>query len=510
MNLLENWRKARKVGAKPADDLFACLPDAAFRMDKQKCLLEANTALLRVLGPIVPVRTGMPAKNIFRASSRDDFLAWTQHPQGEAELQLATLDDRAPSTFAPLLVISCDVAGDTVILKDVSQQSILVAQTQEAERLQALGALAGGIAHDFNNLLSVVIGAADQAVQLLDEKGVSQPREELEQIRQAAERGGALVRQLLAYARQQVLTPQNVALNRAVRSMAQMLRPVLGQGITLDLALEEPERLVRIDPSQLDRVVMNLAMNARNAMPNGGRLSISTGRSLLLEPLSADPDDVPAGRWSVLQVADTGSGISPDIRSRIFEPFFTSRARSGGSGMGLATVYGIIRQSGGYVLFDSEVGQGTRFRILLPRVEGVGEEQPKSGKVPTVPAEHQPAGLLLLVDDEAPLRLLAERALRRAGWNVVAAEDGEAALFLVEQEGLRPSILVSDVVMPGMDGPALRDRLRQFFPALPVLLVSGYAPSIVGKGITEDRLAHLAKPYRPAELVEAVRKLAAD
>jgi two-component system cell cycle sensor histidine kinase/response regulator CckA len=249
---------------------------------------------------------------------------------------------------------------------------------------------------------------------------------------------------------------------------------------------------------------MNLAMNARQAMPAGGRLRLSTGRVVLLSPLPGVPDTVPPGRWTVLEVADTGTGIAPEALPRIFEPFFTTRMDQGGTGLGLATVHGIVRQSGGFMVVESQPGQGTCFRILLPRVEQaeavVPSPPPRSD--PTPPAVPS-IGPVLLVEDEAPLRRLAERALRRAGHDVVVAEDAESALALLE-DGVLPGLLVSDVAMPGMDGMALARAVRDHVPGLPVLLVSGYASTVVDSALEQEGIRFLSKPYGPAELVAAV------
>nr|WP_277819172.1 ATP-binding protein [Pseudoroseomonas vastitatis] len=489
--------------------MFQHLPDAALLLDSQCCSLEANAALRRALGPTAPVRRGMPGERIFDPGSRAAFRRWWEEVHPEAELTLLPAEGRQPMLVSPVRLLLEDGTW-VLLLRDVTQRHALAAQFAEADRLQVLGTLAGGIAHDFNNLLAVVVGAADQA---LLQKGLEADlaiRDDLQQIRQAADRGAALVRQLLAYARQQVLAPRLVPLNIAVRSMATLLQPLLGQQIRLELRLDEPGRHVRIDPSQLDRVLMNLAMNARQAMPQGGTLTLQTGRVLLLEPLRAEPEDVPPGRWTVLEVADNGQGIPKEILPRIFQPFFTSRAHQGGTGMGLATVHGIVRQSGGYLLVESAVGAGTRFRILLPRVDDAPQAAPEPAAVephrapPSVPPPTEQQ-TILLVEDQEPLRRLAERALRKTGWQVMAAEDAEDALALLDDQQTAPSILVSDVIMPGMDGAELATRLRQRWPALPVLLVSGYAPSIVSGGFGESGVEYLAKPYRPAELVEAVQ-----
>ncbi|KAA2215113.1 ATP-binding protein [Teichococcus oryzae] len=486
-------------------ELFNQLPDAALLLDGTGCAVAANLALKRALGPTMPVRRGMAADRIFAAASRPAFQAWWADRVPEVELSLAAPDGHQAPLMTPVRIVLEDGAC-VLLLRDVTQRQAMAAQLAEADRLQALGTLAGGIAHDFNNLLAVIVSAADQALQQNGPMAEEAIRADLRQVSQAAERGAALVRQLLAYARQQVLTPRLVPLNQAVRGIAGLLQPLLGQRIDLELKLDEPERQVRIDPSQLDRVLMNLAMNARQAMPDGGTLTLMTGRALLLEPLRAEPEDVPPGRWTMLEVADTGHGIPAGLLPRIFQPFFTSRAQQGGTGMGLATVHGIVRQSGGYLLVESEVGRGTRIRILLPRIE---DAPPAWVPMPAPEAEAasrnaDPAGQpILLVEDEAPLRQLAERALKRAGWEVVAAEDAEDALALLDQ-GLKPAILVSDVVMPGMAGTELAAELHRRLPRTPVLLVSGYAPAMVREGNVKSSTDYLSKPYRPAELVEAV------
>lgn len=495
------WQRSR--GASREGALFLGLPDAALLLDHAGRISAANPALQGALGPTLPVRPGMEPERLFASSSRPRLVQWLAGGATPDELALAAPEGRAGQPVVPLRV-PLPGGGAVLLLQDATQRHAMAAHLAEAERLQALGTLAGGIAHDFNNLLSVVLGATESALAHLGGKPDPAVAAEMEQVRQAAQRGAALVRQLLAYARQQVLAPERVCLNAAVEGMARLIRPLLGRGIALELSLETPGRQVLIDPSQLDRVLMNLAMNARQAMPHGGRLALSTSRALLLEPLAAEPEAVPPGRWTVLEVADTGHGIAPELLPRIFEPFFTSRAGEGGTGMGLATVHGIVRQSGGYLVVGSRQGEGTRIRILLPRLEGERVQPTLEAQQAALPPR---GGPLLLVEDEAPLRRLAEHALRRAGWDVLVAEDAEEALERVEQEGVEPALLVTDVMMPGMDGAELARLLRQRFPALPALLVSGYAPSVVEQGLGEEGLRYLSKPYRPAELVETVGRI---
>jgi two-component system cell cycle sensor histidine kinase/response regulator CckA len=277
------------------------------------------------------------------------------------------------------------------------------------------------------------------------------------------------------------------------------------------LSLGEPGRQVCIDPTQLDQVIVNLALNARDSMPEGGSLRIATSHALVLRPESLGQEELPPGRYAVIEVCDTGGGIPPELLSRIFEPFFTTKRERGGTGLGLSTVHGIVRQSGGYIAVTSRVGKGTTFRIWLPRHEGASEWAPSAAiAAPTPPpasASVTPAGLILLVEDEPPLLRLAERALRNAGFEVLAAPSGEEALEMLEGGAPKPAILVSDMVMPGIDGLALAARLRERDASLPVLLVSGYAEAALGRDLAADGVRLLPKPYRLADLVAEVRSL---
>ena len=489
------WR--RQAEARLSQAVLDGLPDAAAWLDDAGCIVASNAALRQALGPAQPVRRRMPASQLFAAADRTAALSWLQGRRAPGQLRLAAPQGIAEQPVLPHR-IPLPHGESLLLLRQVASRD----NAAEADRLQTLGTLAGGIAHDFNNLLTVVLGASEDALRLAGPAPDPALAAELAQVRQAAERGALLVRQLLAYARQQVLAPQLVELNGAVEGIARLLeRTVLRQGVTLELALDDPGRQVLIDPSQLDRVVMNLAMNARQAMQQGGRLQLGTGRLVLLSAMPGVPDTVPAGRWTVLEVADTGPGIPADILPRIFEPFFTTRIDQGGTGLGLATVHGIVRQSGGYMVVESAAGQGTRFRILLPRVEAP-PEAPRPTPQAAIP-HPVPQGPILLVEDEAPLRRLAERALGRAGHEVVVAEDAESALELVAG-GLVPALLVSDVAMPGMDGVALAQALRRDLPGLPILLVSGYANAVVEAQLAEANIRYLAKPYSPSGLVDAV------
>ena len=399
-------------------------------------------------------------------------------------------------------------AGALLRVVDQTRQQELEEQLGQSNRLQAVGELAGGIAHDFNNLLTAVLGATDD----LRARAAGRPADaaDLDVVRQSAERGAALVRHLLAFSRQQTLQPRVLSLNDAVGTTTALLARLLGAGVTLNVQLEEPGRQIRIDPTQLDQVLMNLAVNAGHAMPNGGTLTISTGHDLRLRAEKFGGETVPPGRYVRLSVQDTGGGIPPDVLPRIFEPFFTTKRDLGGTGLGLSTVHGIVRQSGGYMDVHSRPGEGTRFDILLPRYEDSALWQSPAGTDPAAAPVRAPVSrTLLLVEDEPAVRTLAERVLVRAGWQVVSAACAEDALDLLEAGDLGPALacVISDVVMPGMDGPALVRVLRHGSPGLPAVLVSGYADATLRQSLQAADIRFLPKPFAMADLTATLASI---
>jgi two-component system cell cycle sensor histidine kinase/response regulator CckA len=383
---------------------------------------------------------------------------------------------------------------------DRSRECDLTEALGQAQRLQEVGELAGGIAHDFNNLLTAILGAADD----LAAHAAPCDRPDLDQIRASATRGADLVRQLLAFSQRQTLQPRVLVLDQSVAATAQLLGRLLGSTIRLDLALNAPGRKIRMDATQLDQVLVNLAVNARNAMPDGGTLTITTGWRLVLAADETGPDGPAPGRYATIAIADTGAGIPPDVLPRIFDPFFTTRRGEGGTGLGLSTVQGIIRQSGGYLTVSTAPGQGTCFCISLPRHESA----PDTPAPPPLPAETGPtAGHVLLVDDDDAIRRLAERALTRAGLTVTAADGAEAAL---RADTAAIDCVVSDVSMPGLDGPAFVRRLRARHPGLPALLISGYADATQRRALEAEDIAFLAKPFAMADLTRMVASMVAS
>lgn len=495
------------------ESLFASASQGLALLDRDGRLLLANPALRRLAGPGAPLWRGAEVAALFEAGARPAFATLVDSARaGPAPPRSVPL--RLAGKFAPVaaLEVGCEAlrdaaGGAAALLLRVGGAGGPAGEEGEAGGLPEVGRLAGGVAHDFNNLLTAILGDAEAVLaRSTDPASVA----ELQQILDSAARGAALVRQLMAYARRQTLEPRAVALNELVRGGEGLLRRLLGEGVRLELALEEPARLVKVDAGQFDQVLLNLAVNAREAMGGQGTLRISTTHAALLQPRSEGAATIPPGRWVVLDVADTGQGIPPEVLPRIFEPFFTTRRDRGGTGLGLATVLGIIRQSGGHITVETLAGQGTTFRIWLPRHEGPAEAPAAPAPVaPAPPAPPAPQLPVLLVEDESAIRRLSERALRRAGYEVQVAESGEEALALLDAATVAPCVLVSDVAMPGMNGLELARRARGRFPGLPVVLVSGYAEAALGADLPAERIRFLAKPYRPQELVALVGAAAA-
>jgi two-component system cell cycle sensor histidine kinase/response regulator CckA len=486
--------------------LEAASPGLAL-LDGADRLLAWNPELARLCGPTLPLRPGMPATGLVAPMLRDGVAAALDAGR-KVEAALASAGAPQMQLERRPLPMRDQGALLRVVPVSAAEQSV---QNAAAARLQAVGALAGGIAHDFNNLLTAIAGSAEAAL-ARDPDGEAAP--ELRQMMESAARGAALVKQLLAFARQQALHPRVVELNASVAAMAGLLHRLLGSRVRLSVELEEPARRVRIDPTQLDQVIMNLALNARDAMPAGGALRIATRHAVVLRAEPLGQEELPPGRYAVLEVADSGAGIPPELLPRIFDPFFTTKREQGGNGLGLSTVHGIVRQSGGFIAAESRVGQGTTFRIWLPRHDGPADPAlpPSLAMPPARPAPAaQPAATgtapVLLVEDEAPLLRLAERALRRAGFEVLTAASAEEALEMLDAGSPRPIALVSDVVMPGLDGLALATRLRERDPDLPVLLVSGYAEAALGRDLASERLRLLPKPYGLADLVAELKSI---
>lgn len=466
------------MNAPDAVALLAALPQPAALLDSECRLVAANAAFRAMLAVPKPWRSGEAVA--------------ARWPEAAEALAACLSGEARTITLA---------RGEAFRLLPAPPGALLLwgaGDDGEAGRLAVLGRLAGGVAHDFNNLLAIVLGAVGAARGMAPSPALEV---ELAAIEGAAVRGAGLVRQLLAFARQQVLAPRRVALNDTVREFAALLPRLLGSGIRVELSLEEPARHVRVDPNEWSRVLLNLAVNARDAMGGRGRLSFTSGRRLLL---GGEAEGLPPGRYVTLDVCDDGPGIPPQVLAHIFEPFFTTKIEAGGTGLGLATVQGIVGQFGGRITAHSPPGGGTMFRILLPRDDTDQEGEADAARPHAAPVElPSAAGPVLLVDDERSLLRVAALTLRQAGHDVVACEDGEEALEQL-RAGLRPTLLATDVAMPGLDGVALAREARAICPGLAVLLLSGYSASTAAGDPRREGFHFLAKPYTPEALRSAV------
>jgi PAS domain S-box-containing protein len=388
------------------------------------------------------------------------------------------------------------------VVRDITERRQMADQLRQAQKMEAIGQLAGGVAHDFNNILAVILMQADILSTLEDVPPAIQ--EGLEQIRNASDRAGNLTRQLLLFSRKQVMQARDLDLNDVVTSLAKMLQRLIREDVRLQLHLHPAPLLTHADAGMLDQILLNLAVNARDAMPDGGNLLIETGAKTVDENFTPIDSEAKPGPYVSLSVTDTGDGIAPDIVPHIFEPFFTTKEPGKGTGLGLATVFGIVKQHGGFIEVESEPGKGTRFQIFLPACQTF----PGSATAASLSMPHGGNETILLVEDEEPVRLLTRKILERRGYRVLECANGVEALKLWELNRDTISVLLTDLVMPSnLSGSALARRLRQEKPQIKVIFISGYSPDFAG-GETELRLGDnfLQKPFAPDLLLETIRR----
>ncbi|MDB5048779.1 MAG: domain S-box protein [Fibrobacteres bacterium] len=389
-----------------------------------------------------------------------------------------------------------------VVARNITELKRVQERLRQSEKMEAVGQLAGGIAHDFNNLLTAINGFAYLA---LTRKDIPDDlREYIDGIRRSGERAAALTSQLLAYSRKTVLLPSLMNMNSAVAEMEKILRRLIHENISVAARLQPDLGLVKVDPGQMSQVILNLAVNARDAMPHGGHLNLETANVKLPGPQDETPGDAPAGAYVMLAVKDNGSGMSPEVRDRIFEPFFTTKEAGSGTGLGLSSVYGIVKQSGGYITVQSKSGLGSIFRIFLPMAVPAGVASPAAATLEATPGGKES---VLLVEDEEPVRTFVKRALELLGYTVHETGDSEKALADLDA-GLQVNLLITDMIMPGMAGTKLAERARARCPGLKVLYISGYADhSLVRQALSEKGAQFLQKPFSPAQLSQIVRQV---
>jgi two-component system cell cycle sensor histidine kinase/response regulator CckA len=438
---------------------------------------------------------------------QDNPLCRALSGEESAEAELLVRNDRVKDTYVslkatPLRDDSSQVVGSIGLFRDVTEQRRLERQLLQAQKMEAIGKLAGGVAHDFNNMLSVILSYSDIALSQL--KATDPLHEDIESIKRAGQRAAALTRQLLAFSRQQVLALEVIDLNDVVRETEHMLERVFPASIEICAVCAGDLARVRVDPGQVQQVLMNLAVNARDAMEHGGKLTIQTANARLdaQHPL-LDHDALP-GNYVLLTVSDTGTGMDKQTQAKIFEPFFTTKEPGRGTGLGLATVFGIVKQSGGYISVHSEPGSGTTFKIYLPSTT----EAPSQRPLVTEPSTLMGTETVLVTEDQDEVRKVVRDILRLHGYQVIEARNGGEALLCYEKQGSAIDLLLTDVVMPQVTGPELVERLRKIRPGLCVLYMSGYTDhGVVGKGTLESDIHFIQKPIVPAALLRRVREV---
>jgi two-component system cell cycle sensor histidine kinase/response regulator CckA len=428
-----------------------------------------------------------------RGTVHPEFLR-VRHAGSERFVQVAL--NRARDGDEPVLI---------AVITDATEFKSLEAQFAQSQKMQAIGQLAGGIAHDFNNLLTAITGHCD--LLLLRHDPADQDHADLTQINQNANRAAALVSQLLAYSRKQTMHPRILDLRDILSDLTHLLNRLVGERTTLELSHEPGLDAIRADKRQLEQVIMNLVVNSRDAMPEGGTIRIVTQNIFLDEPLRRDRAVVAPGRYVAVEVIDEGTGIAPDKIDKVFEPFFTTKRVGKGTGLGLSTVYGIVKQSGGFIFVDSVEGQGTTFRLLFPA--HAHREAVQAARDTASGGAGRGQGTVLLVEDEVPVRAFASRALQLKGFTVIEAGSAEDALEMLGDATLEVDVFVTDVVMPGLDGPGWVQKAMASRPDVPVVFVSGYAEETFGDAQARiARSVFLPKPFSLDELVETVHRLA--
>ncbi|MFP4053583.1 MAG: PAS domain S-box protein [Phycisphaerae bacterium] len=427
-----------------------------------------------------------------------------QKQEGEplAGVALGPDGTQVPVEISAVPVVYDGQPGTIVFARDISRRKELESQLTQAQKMEAIGRLAGGIAHDFNNMLQTILGYSELLLAEVDQEG--ELREDLSEIREAALRSSRLTRQLLAFARKQTIAPRVLDVNETVAGLLKMLQRLIGEDIDLVWHPGANVWPVRVDPAQLDQVLANLVVNARDAIRSVGTIRIHSGRTELDRHSVEEYPGLQPGQYVTLSVSDTGTGMDEHILSQIFEPFFTTKSPEQGTGLGLATVYGIVKQNDGYITVDSTPGEGTTFCVLLPRARQEAPAEEPAGDSRSYRGQGE---TILLVEDDRAILTLGERILRRLGYHVLAAEGSRKALELVEAHEAEIDLLMTDVIMPDMSGRELCERLRRMRPRLRCLYMSGYTSDVIAtRGVLEEGVRFLQKPFGPSEVAETVRK----
>ena len=514
-------KRAEKALAKSEtkfQELFNDAPVGYFECDNRGRITSVNRTELEMLGYTLDEMMGQPVWKFI--VEEDDArhrmlakLAGIMPPSQGLERTYRRKDGTTfPALIEDLLLKDSEgrIIGIRSTIQDITERkrmenekALLEEQFRQSQKMEAMGRLAGGIAHDFNNLLTIIKGYSQ--LFLIDLKKGDPMERGIEQIQKATQRASDLIRQLLAFSRSQVMEMRVLDLNSLLRELDKMLRRVIGEDIVLATLLAEDSGRVRADPGQLGQVLMNLVVNARDAMPTGGKLTIETTNVVLDEEYVRTRIEVPPGRYVVLSVSDTGVGMTPEVRDRIFEPFFTTKEKDKGTGLGLSTAYGIVKQSSGNILVYSEPGKGTTFKIYLPRVDEPLEEWGEMVVEGELPRGKE---TILIVEDFEEVRRIAVQVLERQGYKILEAANGNETLQVCEKYKGQIHLMVTDVVMPGMSGRELADRIKSVNPEMKVLYTSGHADdTIVHYGVLRDGVNYIQKPFTMEGLARKVREV---
>lgn len=501
-------------------------PIAIAKLDGQGCIIECNQAFHTLTQRTVQGRLPLQFIELLTETSRQDIA----HPlaaahQGKISGEPMTLTLQLPNKADVTVtcyfsLVASNIAGKRLILHliDITEQKNLELRFAHSQKMQAVGQLAGGIAHDFNNLLTAMIGFCD--LLLMRHPAGDQSFADIMQIKQNANRAANLVRQLLAFSRRQTLQPKVLDITDVLAELSNLIRRLIGENIELKMIHGRDLSHVRADQGQLEQVLINLAVNARDAMPSGGVLTIRTQKTTISNenPLprefiapSEEDSSLPDGDYLQVEIIDTGTGIPRAIVQKIFEPFFSTKAVGSGTGLGLSTVYGIIKQTGGYVYVSSKEGQGTNFSLFFPVVAAqdvIAAAVESAAAEKTEIVDLTGKGTILLVEDEAPVRMFAARALRNKGYTVLEADCAETAIELMQQHGHEVEMIVTDVIMPGMNGPTMIEKIAPHYPQVKVVFISGYAEDIFVNNYGLERTFNfLAKPFTLKQLAGKIKEV---
>ena len=509
------WETALRLSRERFQRFFANAPVGIALLDRFGRLEEANRALGELFGTVPQDLIGQPLIGFVNEEDRRDIAVklaaaadGPAHP-GPVELRLKGARDRTSVVF--LSRLDGGEAGDGGLMLhfiDVTEQKNLEIQFAQSQKMQAVGQLAGGVAHDFNNLLTAMIGFCD--LLLMRFRPGDPSFADIMQIKQNANRAANLVRQLLAFSRQQTLQPRILDITDVLVELSHLLRRLIGENIELKVVHGRDLGLAKVDQGQLEQVIINLAVNARDAMPEGGTLTIRTANVTQSNAMRRGPEVMPPGSYVSIEVSDTGFGIPKENLARIFEPFFSTKEVGSGTGLGLSTVYGIVRQTGGFIFVDSAAGRGAVFHIYLPRHHlADGALAPRAEPIePPGGRDLTGVGTVMLVEDEDPVRIFGARALRNKGYKVLEAKSGEAALDLIQTAGENIDLLITDVVMPHMDGPGLVREVRETHPEMKVIFISGYTEDAFRQRLDSDSDIHfLPKPFSLKQLATKVKEV---